>query len=42
MSASVKCLAAVVLACAALFLENCCRVPDPPGRGPDDQPAPLR
>src|ERR1039457_1143995 len=34
--------AAVVLACAALFLENCCRVPDPPGRGPGDQPASPR
>jgi hypothetical protein len=41
-AAALTLAAAVVLACAALFLENCCRVPDPPGRGPGDQPASLR
>ncbi|MGD0606183.1 MAG: DUF3180 domain-containing protein [Streptosporangiaceae bacterium] len=35
-TAALTLAAAVVLACAALFLENCCRVPDPPGRGQDD------
>jgi Protein of unknown function (DUF3180) len=33
--------AAVVLACAALFLEYCCRVPNAPDRDEDDEPAPL-
>ncbi len=33
---------AVVLACAALFLEYCCRVPDAPGRDQDDVSAPPR
>jgi hypothetical protein len=35
-TAALTLAAAVVLACAALFLENCCRVPDPPGRSQDD------
>jgi hypothetical protein len=35
-SAAVTLAAAVLLACAALFLEYCCRVPDPPGRSQDD------
>ncbi len=35
-TAAVTLAAAVLLACAALFLEYCCRVPDPPGRGQDD------
>jgi hypothetical protein len=33
--------AAVVLACAALYLEYCCRVPDTPDRDQDDERAPL-
>jgi Protein of unknown function (DUF3180) len=33
--------AAVVLACAALFLEYCCRVPNAPDRDENDEPAPL-
>lgn len=33
--------AAVVLACAALFLEYCCRVPNASDRDEDDEPAPL-
>ncbi len=33
--------AAVVLACAALFLEYCCRVPDTPDRDDRDQAGPL-
>jgi Protein of unknown function (DUF3180) len=32
---------AVLLACAALYLEYCCRVPDAPGRDQTDQAAPL-
>ena len=31
--------AAVVLACAALYLEYCCRVPDAPDRDQSDEPA---
>jgi len=42
LSAVLTLVAAVLLACAALFLENSCRVPDPPGRDPDDQAASLR
>ena len=37
LTAAVTFAAAVVLACAALFLEYCCRVPDAPDR--DQQPA---
>jgi hypothetical protein len=33
---------AIVLACAALFLEYCCRVPDDPGRDQDDGSGPPR
>jgi hypothetical protein len=33
--------AAVLLACAALFLEYCCRVPNAPDRDKNDEPAPL-
>ncbi len=36
LTAALTLAAAVLLACAALFLENCCRVPDPPGQGQDD------
>jgi hypothetical protein len=32
LTAVITFVAAVVLACAALYLENCCRVPDDPGR----------
>ena len=32
MTAAVTLAAAVVLTCAALYLEYCCRVPDPPDR----------
>ncbi len=42
LSAVLTLVAAILLACAALFLENSCRVPDPPGRDPDDQATPLR
>jgi hypothetical protein len=42
LTAALTLAAAVVLACAALFLENCCRVPDLPGRGQDDQPGSPR
>jgi hypothetical protein len=31
LTAAVTVVAALVLACAAIFLENSCRVPDPPG-----------
>ncbi len=34
--------AAVVLACAALYLENCCRVPEDPGRDERSAPAASR
>jgi len=34
--------AGVLLACAALYLEFCCRVPDPPGRDQDAETPPLR
>jgi uncharacterized membrane protein YfcA len=33
--------ASVVLACAALYLEYCCRVPNAPDRDKNDEPAPL-
>jgi len=33
--------AAVLLACAALYLEYCCRVPNAPDRDERDEPAPL-
>jgi hypothetical protein len=33
---------AILLACAALFLEYCCRVPDTPGRDQDDGSVPPR
>jgi hypothetical protein len=42
LTAALTLAAAVVLACAALFLENCCRVLDLPGRGQDDQPGSPR
>jgi hypothetical protein len=32
LTAVIMFVAAVVLACAALYLENCCRVPEDPGR----------
>ena len=32
LTAVITFVAAVVLACAALYLENCCRVPEDPGR----------
>ena len=32
LTAAITFAAAVVLACAALYLENCCRVPEDPGR----------
>ena len=41
-TAAVTLAAAVLLACAALYLEYCCRVPDPPGRDPADETPPLR
>jgi hypothetical protein len=36
LTAAVTVVAAVVLACAAIFLENSCRVPEPPDGGPED------
>jgi hypothetical protein len=42
LTAVVTLVAAVVLACAALYLENCCRVPDVPGRDHHDESASLR
>jgi hypothetical protein len=41
LTAAVTFAAAVVLACAALYLEYCCRVPDTPDRDQDDERAPL-
>jgi hypothetical protein len=41
-TAAVTLAAAVLLACAALYLEFCCRVPDPPSRDQDDEPPPRR
>jgi hypothetical protein len=40
-TAAVTLVAAVLLACAALYLEYCCRVPDAPDRDPTDDPARL-
>jgi len=40
-TAAVTLAAAVVLACAALYLEYCCRVPNAPDRDPTDDPARL-
>jgi hypothetical protein len=37
LTAAVTLAAAVLLACAALYLEYCCRVPDAPGRDPRDE-----
>lgn len=42
LTAAITLAAGVVLACAGLFLENCCRVPDAPGRGQHDESASLR
>jgi hypothetical protein len=42
LTAAVTLAAAVLLACAALYLEYCCRVPDPPGRDQVDEPPSLR
>ena len=41
LTAALTFAAAVLLACAALFLEYCCRVPNAPDRDNDDEPAPL-
>jgi Protein of unknown function (DUF3180) len=41
LTAAVTLAAAVVLACAALYLEYCCRVPNTPDRDPADDPARL-
>jgi Protein of unknown function (DUF3180) len=41
LTAAVTFAAAVVLACAALYLEYCCRVPNTPDRDQDSQRAPL-
>jgi len=38
-TAAVTFAAAVVLACAALYLEYCCRVPDAPDRDQSDERA---
>ena len=40
-TAAVTLVSAVLLACAALYLEYCCRVPDAPDRDRADQAAPL-
>ena len=40
-TAAITLAAAVLLACAALYLEYCCRVPDTPDRDQDDERAPL-
>ncbi len=42
LTAVVTFAAAVVLACAALYLENCCRVPDAPDRDQHDEAASSR
>jgi len=42
LTAVVTFAAAVVLACAALYLEYCCRVPDAPGGDQQDESAPSR
>ena len=41
-TAAVTLGAAVILACAALYLEYCCRVPDVPDRAKGDELAPMR
>jgi hypothetical protein len=41
LTAAITLAAAVVLACAALYLEYCCRVPDTPDRDRADQDARL-
>ena len=41
LTAAITLAAAVVLACAALYLEYCCRVPNTPDRDQDDERAPL-
>jgi hypothetical protein len=41
LAAAVTLAAAVVLACAALYLEYCCRVPTAPDRDPSDDQARL-
>jgi hypothetical protein len=41
LTAAVTLAAAVLLACAALYLEYCCRVPDAPDRDPADESARL-
>ena len=40
-TAVITLVAAVLLACAALYLEYCCRVPDAPDHDPADDPARL-
>ena len=42
LTAAITLAAAVVLTCAALYLEYCCRVPNAPDRDQTDQAAPLR
>jgi hypothetical protein len=42
LTAAVTFVAAVLLACAALFLEYCCRVPDAPDRDQPDESARSR
>lgn len=42
LAAAVTFVAAVLLACAALYLEYCCRVPDAPDRDQSDEQASLR
>ncbi len=42
LTALVTFASAIVLVCAALFLEYCCRVPDVPGRDQDDGSVPPR
>ena len=41
LTAAVTLASAVLLACAALYLEYCCRVPNAPDRDQTDQRAPL-
>ena len=41
LTAAITLVAAVVLACAALYLEYCCRVPDAPDRDRSDEGARL-
>jgi hypothetical protein len=42
LTAVVTFVAAVLLACAALYLENCCRVPDAPGPDQPDEASSTR